>query len=64
MFDPVLGRLRELGAPGLVGSGSPDEGPLLERTKPGPLPPGRTVLVERRHGTRRMQLAWAEPDPG
>ncbi|MFP5069740.1 type VII secretion protein EccCa [Pseudonocardia nantongensis] len=64
MFDPVLGRLRELGAPGLVGSGSPDEGPLLERTKPGPLPPGRTVLVDRRHGTRRMHLAWAEPDPG
>lgn len=61
LFDPVLGRLRELGAPGLVGSGSPDEGALLEKVKPQPGPPGRTVLVDRRHGARRMQLAWTEP---
>ncbi|MFP5019842.1 type VII secretion protein EccCa [Pseudonocardia phyllosphaerae] len=62
MFDPVLGRLRELGAPGLVGSGSADEGPLLERTRPAPLPPGRTVLVDRRAGARRIQLARVPSD--
>ena len=42
LFDPVLGRLRELGAPGLVGNGSPDEGALVESVKPAPLPPGRS----------------------
>ncbi|RZT88346.1 S-DNA-T family DNA segregation ATPase FtsK/SpoIIIE [Pseudonocardia sediminis] len=62
LFDPVLGRLRELGAPGLVGSGSPDEGALVESVKPSPLPPGRSVLVDRRRGARRVQLAWLEPD--
>ncbi len=30
LFDPVLGRVRELGAPGLVLNGSPDEGALLK----------------------------------
>ncbi len=63
LFDPVLGRLRELGAPGLVGNGSPDEGALVESVKPAPLPPGRSVLVDRRRGRRRVQLAWSEPDP-
>ncbi len=29
LYDPVLGRLRELAAPGLVMNGSPDEGALL-----------------------------------
>ncbi len=63
LFDPVLGRLRELGAPGLVGNGSPDEGALVDAVKPASLPPGRTVLVDRRRGRRRVQLAWLEPDP-
>ncbi|TCK20367.1 type VII secretion protein EccCa [Pseudonocardia endophytica] len=63
LFDPVLGRLRELGAPGLVGNGSPDEGALVESVKPASLPPGRSVLVDRRRGRRRVQLAWLEPDP-
>ena len=62
LFDPVLGRLRELGAPGLVGNGSPDEGALVESVKPSSLPPGRAVLVDRRRGRRRVQLAWLEPE--
>ena len=41
LFDPLLGRLRELGAPGLVMNGSPDEGALVDTVKPGPQPPGR-----------------------
>ncbi|MGE0297250.1 type VII secretion protein EccCa [Pseudonocardia sp.] len=64
MFDPVLGRLRELAAPTLVMSGSPDEGPLAGTVKPVPLPPGRGTLVDRRRGTRRVQLAWLDPDDG
>jgi S-DNA-T family DNA segregation ATPase FtsK/SpoIIIE len=62
LFDPLLGRLRELGAPGLVMNGSPDEGALVGAVKPGPAPPGRGTFVERRTGRRRVQLAWLPPD--
>ena len=62
LFDPLLGRLRELAAPGLVMNGSPDEGALVGTVRPQALPPGRAVLVDRRRGTRRVQLAWMPPD--
>jgi S-DNA-T family DNA segregation ATPase FtsK/SpoIIIE len=62
LFDPLLGRLKELGAPGLVLSGSPDEGALVEAVKASPQPPGRGTLVDRRRGPRRIQLAWLGPD--
>jgi len=62
LFDPLLGRLRELAAPGLVMNGSPDEGALAGMVKPQVLPPGRAVLVDRRRGTRRVQLAWMSPE--
>ncbi|WP_424184521.1 type VII secretion protein EccCb [Actinokineospora sp. G85] len=61
IFDPVLGRLRELDTPGIVLSGSPDEGALLGKAKPTPLPPGRGTLVDRRHGQRLVQVAWTDP---
>ena len=64
LFDPLLGRLRELAAPGLVMNGSPDEGALVGTVKPRASPPGRAVLVDRRRGTRRVQLAWVPPDGG
>ena len=63
LFDPVLGRLRELGAPGLVMNGSPDEGALVGSVRPAALPPGRGILVDRRRGSRRIQLAWLPPEP-
>jgi DNA segregation ATPase FtsK/SpoIIIE, S-DNA-T family len=62
LYDPVLGRLRELAAPGLVMNGSPDEGALLGTAKPASEPPGRGVLVDRRRNARRVQLAWLPPD--
>ncbi|HEY2223789.1 MAG TPA: type VII secretion protein EccCa [Actinomycetospora sp.] len=62
MFEPVLTRLRELATPGLVGHGSRDEGPLVGAARPGPRPPGRAVLVTRRHGETLVQLAWRDPD--
>jgi S-DNA-T family DNA segregation ATPase FtsK/SpoIIIE len=62
LFDPLLGRLRELAAPGLVMNGSADEGALVESVKPSPQPPGRGTLVDRRRGARRLQLAWLPPD--
>ena len=66
LYDPVLGRLRELAAPGLIMNGSPDEGALVQSVKPAPAPPGRGTLVDRKHGARRVQLAWlppVDPDP-
>jgi S-DNA-T family DNA segregation ATPase FtsK/SpoIIIE len=62
LYDPVLGRLRELAAPGLVMNGSPDEGALIGTAKPASEPPGRGVLVDRRRNPRRVQLAWLPPD--
>jgi S-DNA-T family DNA segregation ATPase FtsK/SpoIIIE len=62
MFDPVLGKLKEIAAPGLVGSGSKDEGALLGTVKPSALPPGRGTLVSRRHGQQLMQVAWVQPE--
>ncbi|SOD72413.1 S-DNA-T family DNA segregation ATPase FtsK/SpoIIIE [Jatrophihabitans sp. GAS493] len=57
LFEPVVQRLRDLGAPGIVGAGSRDEGALLGTVKPSALPPGRGVLVGRRFGAQLIQLA-------
>ncbi|MFI6032057.1 type VII secretion protein EccCa [Amycolatopsis magusensis] len=61
LFEPVVQRVRELGSPGLVMSGSKDEGPLIGDVKAGPLPPGRGTLVSRRLGTGLLQVAWTPP---
>jgi S-DNA-T family DNA segregation ATPase FtsK/SpoIIIE len=61
LFEPVISRLRELAAPTLIGSGSPDEGALAEGVKPTQLPPGRGTLVGRRGERRRIQVAWLPP---
>ncbi|WP_045744090.1 type VII secretion protein EccC [Actinoplanes rectilineatus] len=63
LYDPVVQRLRELSTPGLVMSGSPEEGALLGTVRPGTLPPGRGRLVTRRDGTRLIQLACPPPVP-
>ncbi|OLR93162.1 type VII secretion protein EccCb [Actinokineospora bangkokensis] len=63
LFDPVVGKLREIGTPGLVMSGSRDEGILLGRVRPAPLPPGRGTLVSRRSEEELMQVAWTDPAP-
>lgn len=47
--------------PGLLLSGSPDEGPLLGTTKPQPGPAGRGRLVTRDRGVEIIQAAWSEP---
>ncbi|MEJ2888233.1 type VII secretion protein EccCa [Actinomycetospora aeridis] len=63
LYEPVLARLRELSSPGIVMSGSRDEGVLLGTVRPGPQPPGRGWLVSRRHGERLVQVGWRAPDP-
>ena len=57
MFDPVIQRLREMGTPGMIMSGNPDEGVLFGGVRPGPLPPGRGILVRRRGGNSLVQVA-------
>jgi S-DNA-T family DNA segregation ATPase FtsK/SpoIIIE len=61
MFDPVLARLRELGAMGLMMSASPDEGVLLGSVRPTALPPGRGALIRRAEPDQLIQVAWTDP---
>jgi S-DNA-T family DNA segregation ATPase FtsK/SpoIIIE len=61
LFEPVIQRLRELSAPGLVMSGSPDEGALIGAVRPTPMPAGRGRLITRREGVRLVQLAHLPP---
>ncbi|MBY4128569.1 type VII secretion protein EccCa [Rhodococcus fascians] len=55
LFDPVIGRLRDLVTPGLVMSGNRDEGNLLGTVRPSAMPPGRGVFVDR-SGQALVQL--------
>jgi S-DNA-T family DNA segregation ATPase FtsK/SpoIIIE len=61
LYDSVLGRVKELGSPGLVMAGDRDEGPLLGTVRPGPQPPGRGQLVGRRSAVELVQVAWTPP---
>ncbi|GAA1597800.1 type VII secretion protein EccCa [Actinoplanes couchii] len=61
LYEPVIQKLRELSMPGLVMSGSPEEGALIGNVKPMPMPPGRGRLITRREGTRLIQLAHQPP---
>ncbi len=62
--DPTCraqGSLRDLAMPGLLLSGSPDEGPLIGNLRPIPAPPGRGRLATRDRGVDVVQTAWTEP---
>lgn len=59
LYEPVLARLRDLAAPGLIMSGNRDEGVLLGTVRPSEQPPGRGTLVDR-SSTRVVQTALAE----
>jgi S-DNA-T family DNA segregation ATPase FtsK/SpoIIIE len=61
LFDPVLARIRDLASPGILMSGSRDEGPLLGGLRAEPLPPGRGWLVSRDRGAQLVQLAHLPP---
>jgi S-DNA-T family DNA segregation ATPase FtsK/SpoIIIE len=54
-FEPFQKRLKELGTPGLLLSGSKDEGAVLHGTKLESMPPGRGKLVDRRIGAKVIQ---------
>jgi S-DNA-T family DNA segregation ATPase FtsK/SpoIIIE len=61
MYEPVLMGLRELSSPGLIMSGSKDEGALIGNVRPSVQPPGRGWLVTRKEGVRLVQVAWQPP---
>ncbi|MCD4532776.1 type VII secretion protein EccCa [Nocardioides sp. cx-169] len=61
LYEPVIQSMRDLAMPGLMLSGSPDEGPLLGNLRPVPLPPGRGRLITRDRGTEVVQTAWTDP---
>jgi len=58
LYEPVMQRLKELGAQGIVLSGEKDEGVLLGNVRPRRMPPGRGVLVTRRRGSFTVQTGW------
>ncbi len=62
MYDPVLGKLKEIASPGLQGSGSKEEGQLIGTVRPTALPPGRGTIVSRKSGQQLMQVAWIPPE--
>jgi S-DNA-T family DNA segregation ATPase FtsK/SpoIIIE len=57
MYEPMLRGLREMGTPGVLLSGSKDEGAVLGSVKMDKLPPGRGRLVHRRIGSMLIQTA-------
>lgn len=56
MYDPLLSRMRDLGASALVMNGRPEEGPVYADVRPEPRIPGRGVLVTR-SGKTLVQVA-------
>jgi S-DNA-T family DNA segregation ATPase FtsK/SpoIIIE len=61
-MDPVIGKLKEIAAPGIIMNGSRDEGMLLGNVRPGPQPPGRGIMVSRKTGKQLVQISWIQPE--
>jgi DNA segregation ATPase FtsK/SpoIIIE, S-DNA-T family len=64
MSDPILTRLRDMGAQGLVLSGDPREGALIADQRAMRLPPGRGVLVLRGEQPVIVQVAVSDDEDG
>jgi S-DNA-T family DNA segregation ATPase FtsK/SpoIIIE len=61
LYEPVIQGLRDLAMPGLLLSGSPDEGALIGTAKPQKAPAGRARMVTRDRGVEVVQTAWTDP---
>lgn len=64
LFEPVIGKLREVSAPGLAMSANRDEGQLIGNVRSQELQPGRGVLVSRslRGGPQLIQTGYIRPE--
>lgn len=60
--DPLLSRVREIGADGLLLSADPREGVLLGNRRGAELPPGRGMLLTRRSGQSLVQIALSDEE--
>ena len=61
-YDPLVCALREIGAPGVLLSGDPIEGPVLHGVRAERRPPGRGLLLRADGGQVTVQVA-AFPTP-
>lgn len=61
LFEPLLAGLRDFGCMALMMSGRPEEGTLFGSCRPGPLAPGRGVLIGRAGDEQLVQVAWSAP---
>ncbi|GGU61154.1 hypothetical protein GCM10010211_27590 [Streptomyces albospinus] len=61
VFEPVIQRVHELGAQGLLLSGDGAEGPLIGTHRALRLPPGRARFINRKRGSQLVQTAWIAP---
>ncbi|KAA2264697.1 type VII secretion protein EccCa [Solihabitans fulvus] len=62
LYDPIIGKLKEISSPGIAMSGSKDEGVLLGNVKMSPQPPGRGTLISRKVGQQLVQVAWLQEE--
>jgi DNA segregation ATPase FtsK/SpoIIIE, S-DNA-T family len=60
-YDPIIQRMTDLGATGILLSGSPEEGQLIGKVKAVPAIPGRAQIVSRDRGLVSAQLLWVPP---
>ncbi|GAA4480826.1 type VII secretion protein EccCa [Microbacterium panaciterrae] len=60
-YDPIIQRMTDLGATGILLSGSPEEGQLIGKVKAIPSIPGRAQIVSRDRGLVAAQLLWVPP---
>lgn len=58
MYDPVIQACQDLGMPGILLSGDPNEGQLIGRVKPKRAVPGRAQVVTRDEGLFVAQLSY------
>jgi DNA segregation ATPase FtsK/SpoIIIE, S-DNA-T family len=62
LYEPVLQRMREMEAPGLLMTGNRDEGQVFGTVRPSLQPPGRGTLVRRSDGINLVQTAYSDPE--
>ncbi len=60
-FEPLMGRLHEVGTPGIILSGDRQEGPVIGAHRASEQPPGRGLLVHRRKPAVLVQTAVMPP---
>ncbi len=60
-MEAVYQRLKEMGSPGLIMDGDPQEGPLLGTQRANTLPPGRGYFVRRGHRPTFVQTVRLDP---